>query len=271
MPHFLTLKHYQQVLVALLIVLLASGLLWYQLRKGSSSQKELYLIGRDPSWQPLELMGRDKNLFAFTNELFTAIGKESKMRFAWIDTSYNALYHGLDDGSYDAIIAAILPAKDRDKYLSSDFFFRIGPVLVVRKTTDFTSLKQMQGKSIGINVNSPAVVDAIRQSGLSSDDIILVSFNNHSKALEALSKGQLDGVLMESLPAYALILGFFSDRLKVATAPLTHVGLTLVVLKTEEGRLLVDSFNAALSSLKSHGIYDELFMKWGLIDTEKGL
>jgi polar amino acid transport system substrate-binding protein len=234
--------------------------------KQKEVRKHLYLIGRDSSWYPLELYGKEKNMTAFTNDLMTEIVKISKIRMSWVETGPGTLQEGLDSGSYDGILTSSrIEDYLADQYLSSQPIYKLGLVLIVQRDSNVTSAKEMKGKTVGISSTSPLVINAIRQGGVNPYDVTFVTYNNMNRGLEALSKGSIDGVVLEALPAYTLVNALYVGKLKVATGPLTEEGIRLVTLNTPSSEVLVNDVNTALQTLKENGTYDKLLLKWNLV------
>ncbi len=229
-----------------------------------------YIIGRDNSWNAMQLIGRERNLLAFTNDLLETIAHQAEFRFAWHDTTHDTLFEGLDDGSYDAILSSERPdIYNQQKYAFSELIIKFGPVLIVRQDAAISSLKQMQGLTIGVGYGLPLTFNAIRQSGANVYNLIFVTYPTINKALEALSKDRIDGVIMDALPAYTMLNKFYTGQLKIATPPLTDQGLRLISLKDEASETLINNFSEALRTLKKNGTYDSLIDKWDMVDPDR--
>jgi polar amino acid transport system substrate-binding protein len=269
---FFTLAALKKILIGGAIACLAIGSILVV--RSCSSQKELhktlYFIGRDNSWYPLQLLGRERNLVAFSNDLMSLIAKEIDLRFQWVETSPNALFEGLDNGSYDAVLTSIRPnILNQQRYVFSELVFEIGPVLVVRQDDTAASLSAMKGKTIGVLAGSSTAFNAVREEGINVYDFFLVTYSNTNRAMEQLINNQIDGIIMEALPAYTLSQGFYAGKAKVVTAPLTDEGLRVVVLKNGAHVPLIDKIDEAIDKLKENGSYDALIAKWHLVNAEK--
>ncbi|MBA3816296.1 MAG: amino acid ABC transporter substrate-binding protein [Parachlamydiaceae bacterium] len=252
-----------------IIVIITLLLAWGLLRACGHekvTRKQFYYIGRDRTWYPFQLMSKERNLIGFTDDLMAAIGKETKLNWEWIETSSSTILDGLYQESYDAIISTVRPTFSNREYLFSDLFFELGIVLVVPQNSSVLSLKDLEGKSIGISKSSYSVFNDLREGGARAYDIQLMTYDNMTQALELMKKGQLNGIITHSVPAYSLTNGFNRKNLKVVTAPFTDEGLRLVALKNKDSEALIKDFNQALKKFKDNGVYAELIDKWDLID-----
>lgn len=253
-----------------LLVIITLLLTWGLVRscaREEFARKRFYTIGRDNTWYPFHLKGKEKNLIAFTNDLRAAIAQESKLNWEWVESSPSTLVEGLNDENYDAIISTMQPNFiNRERYLFSELFLELGLVLVVHQNSSATSLKDMRGKTIGISMSSYPIFNAIRVGGAHAYNIKLLTYDNINEALDFLENGKLDGVITHTIPAYTWVRGFNKENLKVATAPITDEGLRLVALQNKESEILIADFNRALKTLKENGVYAQLIAKWNLID-----
>jgi len=224
-----------------------------------------YRIAADGTWYPLQLMGKEKNMMAFSDELLTAIGKEENFRAQLSVVQYRTLFEELEGGKYDGILSSLTPnVVTREKYRFSDPFYLLGPVLIVPVSSPVHSLEEMGGKTIGIKSGSSVVFNIEKYPS-----IIIVPYDNANDAVDSLLNNQIDGVIMEAMPAYVAVQGFYVGKLKVASNPLTLEGLRLVAnLSYRHSEDMIDRFNEGLKAVHESGVYDALLEKWGLINTE---
>lgn len=256
----------------LLIIFGIVGL--YFVLKGQSNhmgkRKNVYTIGRDVTWYPFDLQGKNSNLTAFTNELMTAISEEAKIKFQWIDTFPSTLVSGLDNQLYDTIISGMVPnAVTEQTYLFSDPIIRFGLILVVKADSKANSLEDLKGLTVGFRSGSSAIYNALKEGGATAYDVVLIPYDSYVKAIDALAKNQVDSVIMEPLTAYAILESFYKGKIKIISKPLTSEGLRLVSLKNEESEALLELFNESLQKLKENGSFQKMIKKWNLFDPEQ--
>jgi polar amino acid transport system substrate-binding protein len=237
------------------------GLAWISV-SGCMGQRSLdykvFRIGRDASWYPLQLMGKEKNMVAFTNEMLLAIAKEEGFHFEILDVRSHTLFEDLERGSYDAVFSALIPnVLNREKYEFSQPFFSVGPVLVVPKSSPVNSLVEMEGKIIGVQRGSSLVFTISQYPSL-----LFAPFDQISTALESMFDNKIDGVIMDLMTAYSH--GYYTSQLKVITPPLTDEGLRLVAKHGVASTYLLTRFNQGLKKIEADGTYQKLLVKWGL-------
>lgn len=239
-------------------------------RRNAGLHKNVYFIGRDSRWYPLKLFGKEKNLLAFTNDLMTEISREAGIQFHWLESSSESLLENLSYLEYDAVLSSLRPNPiNRTDHLFSELVFETGPVLVVRKDSPIDSLKDIDGLTLGILSGPYPVFNAVRESGANDYDLIYVTYVNVNQLMEALVKNQIDGAIVDAIPAYTLAEGFYANKVKVVTPPLNDEGLRLVTMISDPSQSFIDTFNEVLDKMKEDGTYDFLISKWDLINPEK--
>lgn len=246
----------------LFLILLCVGFVF---RSCSSNQDKgkIYTIARDPNWYPSNLMGKEKNMTAFSDDLLMSVGRAEDFRFHINNSSSDSLISGLLSDEYDGVLTQLLSTgKMRETLLFSDPYVLLGPVLVTMIDSQIDSIEEMSGKTIGIESGSSTLFDTKKYPS-----IIIATYDNIFKALGALNNDKIDGVLIDAIPAHIYIKTFYPTRLRVATKPLTNDGLRLIAIKNSHNEKLIEAFNKSLKTFQENGDYEEMIKKWGLINT----
>lgn len=219
---------------------------------------KVYLVGIDPTWYPLNLRGKDKNLEAFIKELLKDVSTHTGIRLQFIERPWDNLIEGLEKKQYDMVIGTLMP---RDYYESKFFFspsiFSTGPVLVVRK--NFKVKDGMKGKVLAVG--------SAYQETLAVKNFPGATLRNYTEVPRALSDvmmENIDGALVNTLLAHAYVYDFYSSQLKIDSKALGIEGVRLICRLNsceEEVKALAEGVEKAHSS----GIYHQLLGKWGLL------
>jgi polar amino acid transport system substrate-binding protein len=221
-----------------------------------------YRVIRSNDWTPLELFGREPNMAAFVDDLVTQIVDEEGLSITLTVSSTltsQGLFQVLDLGAYDAILAVFSPnSYVKEKYIVSLPIYNAGPVLIVPVSSSAASLLDVKDKVIGIKRGSSVALQ------LGNSSFLLRSYDNMTSALEDLENSVIGGVVLEAELAEIYIKGFYKGKLKIATAPLTDLGLRLVARQEAGNKQLVERFNQGLAESEKNGEYENLIHKWGL-------
>lgn len=230
-------------------------ILFFVLATSCFADPPLYRIGRDPVWSPLDLGSDTYNVTAFTDALMREVGKIENVQVQMIDTSSVVLFSDLCRGNFDAVITTAAP---NDRFDFSSPLILLGPVLVVREDSDIKSLSDLKNKKVGVNAydNSEAIASQV-------SSILIQLYDNMPIALDDLAKGRLEGVLIATMQAHALIPHQYAGQLRIATPPLNDDGIRLVTLK-KKGKPLVTLFNRGVKKVKKKGLYKYLRLEYGV-------
>jgi ABC-type amino acid transport substrate-binding protein len=235
---------------------------------GGIIKKKTFIVGRESVWQ-IELLGRERSLTGFTNDLLARIAEQNNIRFQWVEANPANLINGLDNRYFDFILTTLRPnVINQATYDFSELVFELGPVLIVRYEWQITSLKEMALKPIGIPYGMLTHFNALREPGVNVYDLSLVYYNNINRALEDLTHDQIDGVILKAIPAYATTLGLYAKKLKVVTPPLNDEGFRFVSLKSSELTDVINMVNQSINKMREDGTYKALIEKWSLIDAQ---
>lgn len=238
-------------------ILLGTLLLLFCSCGGSSKQR--YEIALDPLWYPLELMGRENNVFGFSNDLLKAISKEKHIEFSLLSTNWDTLIEGLNQKKYQGVLSSLYPYNfNQQHYQFSETYLQTGPVLLLPSQSSYTSLSEMATKEVGVISGSPYVLIAEKNPG-----IIIRLYDTIPHMLNDLTAGHLDGAVIPLLEAEAFVQDLYHGQLKIATGPLNDEGLRLICLKNQDPAL-IQEFNEGLTQLKADGTYQRILEKWSL-------
>lgn len=228
---------------------------------GPLYSKQTYNIALNTNWAPIQLFGKEPNLAAFMTDLITDIVELENLNANLFTASTGNLFQALDDETYDAIIVTSIPNSYlEERYLFSKPFYLSGPVLVVSAKSNVHSLNELVGKPIGILKGSSLLFEVEKDR----TSMLFISYDSISAALDDLIANVLNGVIIEMPLAYTYEQSFYSGKIKIATPPLTKMGIRLVTQRNRSGELLIDRMNKGLKKLQKNGEYSNLIKKWEL-------
>lgn len=240
-------------------------LIWGGIRACSAvpiiARSHIYIIARDPSWYPLNLMGKEKTLLAFTSDLLLAIAKRRAVKIEIIDVSSGSLFQGLNEKKYGAIISSLAPNPlNNQHYNFSNPFFLIGPVLIVPKDIDITSFHDRGGLVIGVRRTDNVAFDTTKYNAYYKP------YDTMTMAFDDLQRNRIDGIILPILQASNYIDAFHKGDFKMISFPTDDQGLRIVARRTYLSDFLIEEFNKGVQELIDDGTYRSLCAKWGLVN-----
>jgi len=231
---------------------------------GLISEKAPFVIAQQRIMNTINLAGKERNAEAFFKDLIYKIAENEGLKIRLITVSPDLAFLGLENDDYDAIVTTLTPnANNMHHYDFSEPLYRIGAVLIVRKDSDVHSLKEMDGRVIGI----PREASTFFDIGF-YPNLIFYGYADDIDALEDLERRQLDGVIMNAWQAYVLTQGLFKGKLRVATDPFTDDGIRIASLKDSRFSRNLALFDRGLEKVRRDGTFQDLLNKWGLVSTD---
>lgn len=253
------------LLIALLAIVLALGLYRF-IRWGFPPAPSVYKIAMDNTWYPLSLYGKESAFTAFSTDILTEISRRENIKIELIRSGPKRLQELLKDRIANGIITAIAPEPSlENEFYFSDPYYKLGAVLIVRKDSQIKDIKSLENLRIAISRNSPILY----RIPLLDQHANIVAYDSPIIALEELVDKKVDGVVINQLLIYLYFRGLYRDKVKVATLPLTPLGLRLVTLQDRYDDDLIKKFNAGLTAIQADGTYEKLLNHWDLYNPEK--
>jgi ABC-type amino acid transport substrate-binding protein len=223
---------------------------------GCSSSAGKIRIGFDPNWYPSDFGSQTSYVNGYIQELLLEMAQYGGFRFELIQRSSDNLLEGMQQGQYQAIISTLPPYEyNLAKYDFSENFLDLGPVLIVSYGSKKNDLSKMNGEMVGILTNDPAALILEKYPTL-----IIRNYSSIPDLLGAVAKGEIEGALLDQIPAVNYVSDLYAGVLRIVGQPLTNKGVHLVGPKGTLGTI-----NKNIEALRKKKAIDALLKKWGLI------
>ena len=218
-----------------------------------------FRIGIDPTYAPLNFDELQPYVTGYVEELLLEVAKFSGLTFEKIGANWNTLLEGMERDQYDAVLSS-MPTYNFNlaKYDFSENLLNLGPVVIVPSNANYSDLKDLSNELVGVITGDPAVL-VIEQY----PEVIIRGYATIPDLLNAVADGEIEAAVLDRLHALNYVRNLYSARLKIATAPLTPVGLRLVTPKGEATRF-TRLFNHALEQMQKKKELEALQKKWNL-------
>lgn len=226
---------------------------------GCGKERTVLRIGIDSNWYPLDFNTEQPFVNGFIENLLQEVADYSGMRIERIEANWDTLLDGMREKRYDAVLTSIPPYNfNLAKYDFSKNVLDLGPVLIVQEGSKITGLDELSHELVGILSGSEASLILQKHS-----DILMRSYPSIPAMLDALTDGELKGVLLERLPASSYVRDLYAGALKIASKPLSAKGLHLAVPKGQQKHAL-ELFDKSLQHLQKKKKLDAMLAKWQL-------
>ncbi len=185
------------------------------------------------------------------------LGKKAKLEL----TGVTAKTRGplLDNGEIDIVAATFTITDERKKsYNFSDPYFVDGVGLLVKKAAKFKSLKDLNGKRIGVAQSATSKAAIQVEADKLGIKVEFLEFATYPEIKAALDSGRVDCFSVD-----ASILGGYVDKTAVIL-PDRFSPQNYGIASRKDNVGLATLINDTINELKKSGQLDKLIKKWGL-------
>jgi polar amino acid transport system substrate-binding protein len=176
----------------------------------------------------------------------------SKVTF--VKQKFSTILLVLAQGRFDMVASATTITPERAKRVAfSNPYFLANQSILVRRGSDIKTLKDLQGKKIGVQLGTTGqdLASKVKGATLSKYELIDDAFN-------ALAAGRVDAVVND----FAISADAAKSKkglVVVAQVP-THESYGLAFQK--DNPALRAAFNRGLATIRKNGTYDRIYKKW---------
>lgn len=229
-----------------------------------NEEEKVYQAGTDAQFPPFEKLEGDGSVTGFDAEILDAIAQAAGIKVNLQHTGWDPMFEGIDRGKLDLAIAAITITEDRkQKYDFTDPYFEAKQMILVPKDVNISSLKELNGKKIG--VQSATTGELVVQDAFGKTYEGLKGYEDLPSAIEDLKLGRLDAVVADE----AVIIEFAKkmdtskfQMVKDDTLTTEHYG----ILVKKGNQELLNKLNEGLKKIKEDGTYDRIYAKYFSIE-----
>ena len=165
----------------------------------------------------------------------------------------------LDSGDVDLVIATFTVTEERKKsYNFSDAYFTDGVRLLVKKSAGFTSLKDLNGKKIGVAQSATSKKAIQEQADKVGAKVTFLEFATYPEIKAALDSGRVDCFSVDG----AILMGYLDDSTTILADSFSpqDYGVASKLGNTGLAKLVNDT----IAELKKSGELAKMIQKWGI-------
>lgn len=251
------------ILISLLLIGLGVG--YYFIRKTSLAPKASeiseiqkrgkLIIGTEALYPPMEYFDENGNFAGIDIEIGKRIAKGLNVKAEFRHIPWDELFDSLLKGEVDVVISAVTILPQREEIMAfSRPYFNAGQVIVTKKEKidQIKTVEDLREKPIGVQTQTTSEIEARKIS----ENVI--SYQNYQEAKEALSKGEIEAIIID----YPAAIGMTKEdkSLVIVGKPFTQEFYGIATRK--ENVLLLEKINEILSEMQRNGELEEIIAKW---------
>ncbi len=211
------------------------------------------VVGTSADYPPYEFIDEKGNIVGFDVDLTHEITKELGVQVEIVNQNFDSLLAALQTKQFDMVAAGLTITEERKR--SVDFsipYFAGGQAIVVHKDrTDINSLKDLNGKSIAVQIGT--YQEKIAKEKVQNAEV--KSYQLFTDAAQAVATKQADAMIVAKPVAEA-----FAKQLPVKIV--AEIEYTETALAFPKGSDLVPAVNQVLEKMKQDGRMKQLVTKW---------
>lgn len=219
---------------------------------------EVMKVGMCPEYPPFETINGSGDIEGFDVDLANAIGEKLGVEVEFVNTPYEGLIAGLQNGDFDIIMSGMSPEEvdgANEKLCVTENYYAMAEVILT-KDTSIKSKKDLEGKKVGSHSGSTSeyAVQSLEEEGIKVES---APYNRHSEAFADLQNGNIDAQVVEETWAKQKVKA--GDGITIIEEPINTINVAGVIGAGKQQ--FTDAFDKALDEIKTSGEYDKIVEK----------
>ena len=189
-------------------------------------------------------------------EIAKAIADELGMELEIEDIAFDSIIPEITSGKADMGLAGMTVTEDRKQSVDfTDTYAKASQKIIVKEDSAMASPDDLTGVIVGVQQGTTG---DIYVSDLEADGTTVERYNKGFEAVQALSQGKIDAVVIDGEPAKTFVAQ--TEGLKILEESFTDEEYAIAVKKGNTE--LLEKINGALKTLKDNGTLDEIVAKY---------
>ncbi len=240
----------------ILLVLSALAMLFVT---GCSKKESVVKMGTNAAFPPFEYM-EGTAVVGFDVTMSQLVARDYGKSLQVVDMSFDSLIAALQAGAIDFIAAGMTATEERRKNVDfSESYFSSKQVIIVRKgDNSVKTAADLAGKKIGCQAGTTGefyVEDEVKNAELKT-------YKTGIDAALALKNKAIDAIVLDELPSKEIV----SRNPELAIVEDDFYTEEYAIAVKKGNKLLLDSINKTIATMKANGNYDKLLNAFMPVD-----
>ncbi|MFV0364256.1 MAG: basic amino acid ABC transporter substrate-binding protein [Suipraeoptans sp.] len=220
---------------------------------GGKEEDKTLIMATNAEFPPYEYYDGDE-IVGIDAEIAAAIADKLGLELKIEDMAFDSIVAAVNSGKADVGIAGMTVTEDRKKNVNfTDPYASATQVIIVQDGSDIKTPDDLTGKTVGVQLGTTGDIYAE-----DIEDVNIERYNKGFEAVQSLSQGKIDAVIIDGEPAKKFIGSV--DGLQILDEAFTEEEYAIAVAKDNED--LLKDINGALAELKESGDLDKIINKY---------
>lgn len=189
-------------------------------------------------------------------DIAKAIAEKLGMELEVEDVAFDSIIPEIVSGKADMGLAGMTVTEDRKASVDfSDTYAKASQMIIVKDDSSITGPDDLKGVTVGVQLGTTG---DIYVSDLEADGTTVERYNKGFEAVQALSQGKIDAVVIDGEPAKTFVAE--TEGIKMLDEAFTEEEYAIAVKKGNTE--LLDKINGALGELKADGTLDKIVAEY---------
>jgi len=221
----------------------------------TTAQKEVLTMGTNAEFPPYEYYENDQ-IVGIDAEFAAAIAEKLGMELKIEDMAFDSIIPAVQSGKIDFGAAGMTVTEDRlaNVDFTDSYYTGRQVIIVAEDNTEILGPDELAGKKIGVQQGTTGDIYASDEFG----DENIERYSKGMEAVQALSQGKVDAVIIDDQPAQTFVSE--NEGLKLLDTEYAEEEYAMCFKKGNEE--LLEKVNAAIKELKDEGTFDTIVDKY---------
>lgn len=187
-------------------------------------------------------------------EVAALIAEELGMTLEIEDMAFDSVLAAVQSGKADIGMAGLTVTEDRKLSVNfTDSYATATQVIIVKEDSEIASPDDLGGKTVGVQLGTTGDIYVSDE-----EDVTVERYNKGFEAVQALTQGKIDAVVIDSEPAKVFVSE--NEGIKIIDEAYTDEEYAIAIAKDNDE--LLEKVNTALNTLKENGEFQEVVDKY---------
>ena len=211
------------------------------------------VMSTNAEFEPYEYHDGDK-VVGIDPDIAEAIANKLGLELVITDTAFDSIIPEVSSGKADMGMAGMTVNEDRKKNVDfSDTYASSKQVIIVKNGSDIKGANDLKNKTIGVQLGTTGDIQ-----GSNIEGVTMERYSKGFEAVQALSQGKIDAVLIDKQPAQY----FIKDQADLSILDEAFAEEDYAIAFKKGNTELKDKVNKALEELKADGTIDKIIGKY---------